>query len=95
MTYRANLSERILPIALAFVGLCMTASSLVLLFNAAKLGVFLHMMLGFIGVIFVDSVILSFVAIRIAVGKGDAATIGEKVVLLALSLCTGTGLVIG
>lgn len=94
MTYRAGISGRILPTALAFAGICMTALSIVLLINAVKLGIFMRMMLGFIGVVFVDSVILSFVAIRIAISKEDNATVGEKAVLLALSLCTGIGLVI-
>ena len=91
---RANPAERLLPIALALAGLCMTALSVMLLINAAKLGLFMRMMLGFIGVIFVDSLILTFVAIRIAIANEDHATVGEKAVLLALSLCTGVGLVV-
>jgi len=94
MTYRARPSERLLPIALALAGFCMTGLSIILLLNAAKLGVFMRMMLGFIGVIFVDSVILTLVAVRIAVSREDHATMGEKVVLLGLSLCTGIGLMI-
>lgn len=94
MTYRARLSERLLPIALALAGFCTTGLSIILLLNAAKLGIFMRMMLGFIGVIFVDSVILTLVAVRIAVSKEDHATLGEKVVLLGLSLCTGIGLMI-
>lgn len=72
----------------------MTVLSLILLINAAKLGIFMRMMLGFIGVVFVDSVILSLVAIRIAIGDDDHATAGEKLVLVGLSICTGVGLVI-
>jgi len=72
----------------------MIAMSITLLINAAKLGIFMRMMLGFIGVVFVDSVILTFVTIRIAIAKEDHATVGEKAVLLALALCTGVGLVV-
>lgn len=94
MTYRARLSERLLPIALALAGFCTTGLSITLLISAAKLGVFMRMMLGFIGVIFFDSVILMLVAIRIAISKEDQATLGEKVILLGLSLCMGIGLMI-
>lgn len=94
MTSRAALTARLLPIALALAGLCTSMLSVILLINAAKLGIFMRMMLGFIGVIFVDSVILSWVAIRIAIAKEDHATLGEKVILLGLALCTGVGLVI-
>ncbi|TRZ56704.1 MAG: hypothetical protein D4S02_15010 [Rhodocyclaceae bacterium] len=87
-------ADRFLPIALGLAGFCMTVLSITLLINAAKLGIFMRMMLGFIGVIFVDSVILTFVAIRIAIANEDHATVGEKAVLLALSLCTGIGLVV-
>ena len=54
----------------------------------------MRMMLGFIGVIFVDSVILSLVAIRIAISEDDHATVGEKLILVGLSIGTGVGLVI-
>lgn len=91
---RSGLSVRILPIALALAGLCMTGLAVMLLVSAAKLGIFMRMMLGFIGVIFVDSVILTFVAIRIALAEEDDATVGEKVVLLCLSIGTAVGLVI-
>ena len=94
MTSRPLSAERALPIALALAGLCMVILSVTLLINAAKLGIFIRMLLGFIGVIFVDSVILTFVALRIAIAKEDQATVGEKAVLLALSLCTGIGLVV-
>ena len=94
MTSSASLTQRILPLVLAVAGLCATALSITLLFNALKLGVFMRMMLGFIGVIFVDSVILTLVAIRIAISQEDDATVGEKVVLLGVSICAGIGLVI-
>lgn len=58
------------------------------------LGAFLHQMLGFIGVIFVNSVILTVVAIRVAVSKGNDATRGEKAFLLGLSLCMGSSLAV-
>lgn len=94
MSNRASLAEQILPIAVAIAGVCMTALSISLLISSARLGDFMHKMLGFIGVIFVNSLILSFVAIRIAISKEDEATPGEKVFILGLSLCTGTALVI-
>jgi hypothetical protein len=85
---------RLLPIALGLAGFCMIVMSITLLINAAKLGIFMRMMLGFIGVVFVDSVILTFVTIRIAIAREDHATVGEKAVLLALALCTGVGLAV-
>lgn len=87
-------AERLLPIALGLAGFCMIVMSVTLLINAAKLGIFMRMMLGFIGVVFVDSVILTFVAVRIAIASEDHATAGEKAVLLALALCTGVGLAV-
>ena len=87
-------AERLLPIALGLAGFCMSVMSITLLINAAKLGIFMRMMLGFIGVVFVDSVILTFVTIRIAIAREDHATVGEKAVLLALALCTGVGLAV-
>ena len=94
MKYPPGISHRILPIALALAGICTTVLSIILLISAAKLGVFMRMMLGFIGVIFVDSVILSLVAIRIAISEDDDATVGEKLILVGLSIGTGVGLVI-
>ncbi|MCX7177678.1 MAG: hypothetical protein NTX56_02570 [Proteobacteria bacterium] len=90
---RVDISERILPIAVALAGVCMTALSVKLLLDAAQLGVFLHEMLGFIGVIFVNSVVLTFVAIRMTLSSEREATQAEKVVLLCLALCMAASLV--
>lgn len=94
MTHATSVSERILPIALAIAGVCMTALSSGLLLNAAKLGLFMHMLLGLIGVNFVNSVILSGVAIRITISEEADATIGEKLVLVGVLICTGVGLTV-
>lgn len=87
-------SERILPAALALAGVSMTVLSIMFLINAARLGIFMHEMLGVMGVIFVNSVILSVVAIYILAGKDNDATAGDKVVLLVLCLFTAIGLAI-
>ena len=72
----------------------MILASLSLLIKAASLGIFLRQLLGFIGVIFVNSVILSYVALRISFSKNRDATLGEKVFVMALSVCTGVSLMI-
>lgn len=94
MTTQTGLSARILPIGLSLAGICMTVLAVGLLISAAKLGVFMRMMLGFIGVIFVNSVILSLVALRLAISNRDDAAVPEKVILVGLSVCTGIGLLI-
>jgi hypothetical protein len=94
ITYRAGYSERLLPVAVALIGLCMTALSSRLLIDAGRLGLFIHEMLGFIGVIFVNSLILSFVAIRKTVSDDPATSKAERIILLGLSACTGVALAI-
>lgn len=94
MTPSSSLSDRALPIIVSLAGVCMALVSLSLLIKAASLGVFLRQLLGFIGVIFVNSVILSYVALRISFSKHHDATLGEKIFVMALSVCTGVSLVI-
>lgn len=86
--------DRFLPAALSLAGICMTILSVMLLINAAKIGVFMRMLLGLIGVVFVDSLILAFVATRIALGMRGEVSAGEKAVLLILSLSMGIGLIV-
>jgi len=94
MSSSPSLSDRALPIMVSMAGICMTLLSLSLLIKAASLGVFLRQLLGFIGVIFVNSVILSYVALRISFSKNRDATLGEKVFVMALSVGTGVSLMI-
>ncbi|MBI5920816.1 MAG: hypothetical protein HY847_04100 [Betaproteobacteria bacterium] len=94
MTPSTSLSDRALPIMVSIAGVCMALLSLGLLIKAASLGVFLRQLLGFIGVIFVNSVILSYVALRISFSSNRDATLGEKIFVMVLSLCTGVSLAI-
>jgi len=94
MTPSSSLSDRALPVIVSMAGVCMILASLSLLIKAASLGIFLRQLLGFIGVIFVNSVILSYVALRISFSKNRDATLGEKVFVMALSVCTGVSLMI-
>lgn len=93
MAFRSAIADKFLPLIIAVAGVCMTLLAVFLLISAARLGFFMNKLLGFLGVLFVNSAILSFVAIRMAINQDNHSTTGEKIFVVACSLFTGAALV--
>lgn len=94
MPNRLTLAGKVLPVSAAIAGLLMTGVAAKLLIDAAGLGILVKRMMGFMGVICFNSVVLSIVAIRIALRKDDEITQPERIFLFGLSLCMGASLTV-
>lgn len=88
------LPKQSLAIVLSVVAVFMTALSIRLVIDVARLSVSIHKLIGFSGVLVANSLVLTFVALRAIFSKEYETTSAEKLVLLGLSLFTGISLLI-